>query len=82
MSAAAPSMLWLGPDKPDDGLTPELVGSKAHGLWRMGRLGLRIPPAFALPTTLCALLDQDPERSETERHGGKQLGVLGLIDHE
>ena len=54
MSDVADRVIWLGPDEADEAVTPELVGSKAFGLWRMGKLGLRTPPAFALPTSLCA----------------------------
>ncbi|GEP57183.1 pyruvate, phosphate dikinase [Reyranella soli] len=35
-------------------VTPELAGSKATELWHMAKLGLDVPPAFVLPTTLCA----------------------------
>ncbi len=35
-------------------ITPEIAGSKAAQLWRMAQLGLDVPPAFVLPTTLCA----------------------------
>ncbi len=34
-------------------VTAELAGSKAAGLWQMAKLGLPVPPAFVLPTTLC-----------------------------
>ncbi len=32
---------------------PEIAGSKAAQLWRMAQLGLDVPPAFVLPTSLC-----------------------------
>ncbi|GAA1864547.1 hypothetical protein GCM10009836_51130 [Pseudonocardia ailaonensis] len=32
----------------------ELVGGKAWSLWRMGSLGLRVPPAFVVTTEACA----------------------------
>ncbi|WP_051027359.1 pyruvate, phosphate dikinase [Nocardia higoensis] len=31
----------------------ELVGGKAWSLWRMSRLGLRVPPAFVITTRAC-----------------------------
>jgi pyruvate,orthophosphate dikinase len=54
LSAASKPFYWLGPDQPDGDVTPELAGSKATGIWRMGSLGLPTPPAFVLPTTFCA----------------------------
>ena len=44
---------FIGSRQSDDGLTPELVGNKAANLARLDRLGLRVPPALALPTALC-----------------------------
>lgn len=35
-------------------VTAERGGAKAADLWQMARLGLNVPPAFVLPTTLCA----------------------------
>lgn len=35
-------------------VTPELACSKAAELWHVAKLGLDVPPAFVLPTTLCA----------------------------
>lgn len=35
-------------------MRPEIAGSKAAQLWQMTQLGLDVPPAFVLPTTLCA----------------------------
>lgn len=32
----------------------DLVGGKAWSLWRMSRLGLRVPPAFVITTRSCA----------------------------
>lgn len=32
----------------------ELVGGKAWSLWRMSRLGLRVPPAFVITTRSCS----------------------------
>ena len=33
--------------------TPEAFGFKAYNLWRMERIGLRVPPAFVLDTGFC-----------------------------
>jgi pyruvate,orthophosphate dikinase len=45
--------LFIGGRQSDAGVTPELVGNKAANLARLDRLGLRVPPALALPTALC-----------------------------
>jgi pyruvate,orthophosphate dikinase len=78
MSPADTPMIWLGPDKPDGGLTPEIVGSKAFGIGRMGQFGLPTPPAFVLPTTLCALANEDPARAEGLIATGLRAGVERL----
>jgi pyruvate,orthophosphate dikinase len=57
----AQAFLWLGPDGPE--VAAELAGSKAAGLSRMARLGLPVPLAFALPTTLCAGVNAEPDRA-------------------
>ena len=78
MTAADVGLSWLGPDGPDDELTPDVVGSKAFGLWRMGRLGLRTPPAFVLPTSLCAVVNDDPPRGRELVAAGLRAGVERL----
>jgi pyruvate,orthophosphate dikinase len=72
------AMLWLGPDDPDPDVTLELVGGKAEGLWRMGRLGLNIPPAFALPASLCAEVNADPDRAADLVRPGLKAGLERL----
>jgi pyruvate, orthophosphate dikinase len=68
MSRHAP--LYLGRADRSDELTPELAGSKAAQLWQMKRLGLNVPPAFVLPTGLCAAVNQaDPQALETLDQG-------------
>jgi pyruvate,orthophosphate dikinase len=46
---------WLiGPGAASDhDATPAQVGSKAHGLMRLSRLGLPVPPAFVLGVDVC-----------------------------
>ena len=44
---------FIGCRRSDDGLTRALVGNKAANLARLDKLGLRVPPALALPTALC-----------------------------
>ena len=51
-------------------VTAELAGSKAAELWRMASLGLDVPPAFVLPTTLCAGVNAgDPAALQTLERG-------------
>jgi pyruvate,orthophosphate dikinase len=78
MSACDPDMLWLGPDAPDPEVTPEIAGSKAEGIWRMGRLGLPIPPAFVLSTRLCAEANADPDGAAAKVAAGLRAGLERL----
>ncbi len=45
-------------------LTAELGGSKAANLWQMAKLGLRVPPAFAISTRLCQPMNAGDIRAE------------------
>jgi pyruvate,orthophosphate dikinase len=49
--------LFIGRTGSSPEVTPELAGQKAAQLWQMARLGLDVPPAFVLPTTLCAAVN-------------------------
>ncbi len=62
-------------------VTPEIAGSKAAQLWRMAQLGLDVPPAFVLPTTLCAGVNAgDKEALDALRDGlGKGIAWLEQI---
>jgi pyruvate,orthophosphate dikinase len=65
-----------GPDGPP--LTAETAGSKAAMLSRMAGLGLRVPPAFVLPTDLCQPLnDGEPDAQDALTQGLAQ-GVRRL----
>ena len=46
--------IFIGPDGSNTEVTAKTAGSKAAMLWRMGRLGLAVPPAFVMPNSLCA----------------------------
>ncbi len=46
--------LFIGAGAAAEPLSAALVGSKAAELARMSGLGLNVPPAFVLPTSLCA----------------------------
>lgn len=51
---ARPPAFFVGGGRSDSqGISPEVVGNKAYNLARMDALGLPVPPAFVLPTTLC-----------------------------
>jgi pyruvate,orthophosphate dikinase len=78
VKADAPAMLWLGPESPDEGVTAQVAGSKADGIWRMARLGLRTPPAFVLPTTLCAAVNADPGEARRRVGEGLRAGLARL----
>lgn len=69
IGAAAPAGVPAGAAE----LTAELAGSKASQLWEMSRLGLTVPPAFVLPTTLCGPVNRDePAALETLDEGLRQ----------
>jgi pyruvate,orthophosphate dikinase len=55
---SAHKSFFIGMAESNAEITPELGGSKAALLWRMSRLGLNVPPAFVLPTTLCAAVNR------------------------
>ena len=62
--------LLIGIAGAEDELIPELAGAKAAELWRMTRLGLRVPPAFVLPTGLCEPVNRgDPEAIDAVDRG-------------
>jgi hypothetical protein len=71
--------LYIGTAGQSDELTPELAGSKAALIWQMTRLGLNVPPAFVLPTELCAPVNRnDPQALAALDQGLIQL-VLDLL---
>lgn len=85
MSDYAP--LYIGTGGRSVELSAERVGSKAAQLWQMKKLGLNVPPAFVLPTELCAPVNRnDPAAlaaldlglrdgiTELEKTTGRRLG--------
>jgi pyruvate,orthophosphate dikinase len=68
--------LWLGPGAPEAGA--EVAGAKAAGLSRIARLGLPVPPAFALPTRLCAQVCADPDHAADLVSGPLRAGLRRL----
>ena len=61
-----------------DELTPELAGAKAAELWRMSRLGLPVPPAFVLRTTLCGPVNGQEPAALASLDRGLQEGIERL----
>lgn len=61
-------------------VTPELAGSKAAELWHMTRLGLDVPPAFVLPTTLCAGVNAGEPAALEALKAGLESGITWLED--
>ncbi|HVJ51564.1 MAG TPA: PEP/pyruvate-binding domain-containing protein [Aliidongia sp.] len=76
MSEYAP--FFIGLPGHDQVLTPEIAGSKATQLWRMARLGLPVPPAFVLPTSLCAAVNRGEPQALDALADGLRAGIDGL----
>ena len=53
MTDAASEPFSVAPAEASLDANIELIGSKAAQLARMSRLGLPVPPAFVMPTSLC-----------------------------
>jgi pyruvate,orthophosphate dikinase len=64
----------------DDSLdaNAELLGSKAAQLARMSRLGLPVPPAFVMPTSLCNGVNQKDGAARHALKSGLRLGIARL----
>ncbi|PWR25811.1 PEP/pyruvate-binding domain-containing protein [Zavarzinia aquatilis] len=70
--------LFIGTNDAHAELTAELAGAKAAQLWRMAQLGLDVPPAFVLPTTLCTAVNSgDPSALEALDEALAE-GIAGL----
>ena len=79
---SGPEMVWLGrTEEPQDesAFTADAIGAKASGVWRMGRLGLETPPAFALPSALCPEVNAG-SAGATERVGQGLLAGLERLE--
>jgi pyruvate,orthophosphate dikinase len=73
-----PDLLFIGVPGRTEELTAEIAGSKAAQLWRMSRLGLTVPPAFVLPTTLCAAINRDDPAAMARLEAGLRDGIAQL----
>lgn len=76
MSAYTP--FYIGTSDSRHEITPELGGSKAALLWCVSRLGLNVPPAFVLPTTLCAAINRGDAAALAAMEHGLQEGIAKL----
>ncbi|MBO0755227.1 MAG: pyruvate, phosphate dikinase [Bradyrhizobiaceae bacterium] len=59
-------------------ISAEIAGSKAAQLWRMAGLGLEVPPAFVLPTTLCIAVNAGQDDALRTLDQGLRGGVVQL----
>lgn len=75
MNAAAVAPIFIDAAPDAAALDPGMVGSKAAMLARMAGLGLRVPPAFVLPTSLCAALNAGQPEAEQALADGLALGI-------
>lgn len=80
MNAPEPGLapLFIAVPGKEDALTAEVAGSKATQLWRMSRLGLPVPPAFVLPTTLTAPVNRGEAWALDALDRGLGAGIAGL----
>ena len=76
MNDAAP--LFIGVSGSGGALTAETAGSKAAQLWRMSTLGLNVPPAFVLPTGLCAAINCHDQAALETLDRGLRNGIAKL----
>ena len=70
--------LYIGTAGQSDELTPELAGSKAALICQMKRLGLNVPPAFVLPTELCAPVNRNDPQALAALDQGLRDGIARL----
>ena len=70
--------LFIGGGSGSVAVTPEHAGSKAAELWHMAKLGLDVPPAFVLPTTLCAGVNADEPKALKALDAGLAKGIAWL----
>src|SRR5271166_4376082 len=73
---ATPLLILASQETPE--LSRELAGSKAAELSRMARLGLHVPPAFVLPTTLCEPVNRDDPQALEALERGLREGIAKL----
>jgi pyruvate,orthophosphate dikinase len=70
--------IFIGVGALSKALSAAQVGSKAAQLARMSALGLNVPPAFVLPTSLCAGIIEEDEAALKALRKGVIAGIEGL----
>lgn len=70
-------MIFLDPDSPRP-LDRELVGGKAASIGMMQHLGLPVPPAFVLPTTVCQAYYAADRELPAHVHDDLRAGVAAI----
>jgi pyruvate,orthophosphate dikinase len=78
MTDVASEPFFVVPADASSDANAELVGSKAAQLARMGRLGLPVPPAFVMPTSLCRGVNQKDGGALQALKSGLRLGIARL----
>jgi pyruvate,orthophosphate dikinase len=78
MTDATCQPFFVVPADASSDATAELVGSKAAQLARMSRLGLPVPPAFVMPTSLCNGVNQKEGAARHALKSGLRLGIARL----
>lgn len=71
-----PFIIGMADASPDP--NEALIGSKAAQLARMSGLGLAVPPAFVLPTSLCESVNRKEPAAQQALRNGLRLGVARL----
>ncbi len=78
MTDVATEPFFIGAPDASPDVNIELVGSKAAQLAHMSRLGLTVPPAFVMPTTLCDVVNQKNATAWSTLKDGLLLGIARL----
>jgi pyruvate,orthophosphate dikinase len=78
MTDAASEPFSVAPAEASLDANIELIGSKAAQLARMSRLGLPVPPAFVMPTSLCNGVNRKDEAALQALKSGLRLGIARL----
>ncbi|MBV8189002.1 MAG: pyruvate, phosphate dikinase [Alphaproteobacteria bacterium] len=73
-----PDAFFIGRGTPAAEITAALAGSKAAELAGMAKLGLEVPPAFVLPTTLCAGVNAGDAQALRAMQQGLARGIAWL----
>ena len=78
MTDATSQPFFVVPADASRDATAELVGSKAAQLARMSRLGLPVPPAFVMSTSLCSGVNRKDGAAVQALKSGLRLGIARL----